>query len=213
MPNKVTTVSGTIEAVRGMHDLLPAEQQAIERVRTTLLATIGSHGYQSIDLPIIEQRDLYMRKLGEELAGKLYEFSFGGRDLVLRPEWTASVLRAYVAHLQDQPLPLRLSYAGPVFRYERPQRHTYRQFAQVGVELIGGPAPRADAEVLALACAALDTATSEESCFPGSLVLMPIPATAPPPTAISSLISFAAFLNFSFCATLAEVNDCGTNFT
>ena len=156
MPSKGTTVSGTIEAVRGMHDLLPAEQQATERVRATLLATIGSYGYQTIDLPIIEQRDLYMRKLGEELAGKLYEFSFGGRDLALRPEWTASVLRAYVTHLQDQPLPLRLSYAGPVFRYERPQRHTYRQFAQVGVELIGGPAPRADAEVLSLACTALD---------------------------------------------------------
>lgn len=111
-----------------------------------------------LDAPIIEHRDLYLRKLGEELVGKVYEFSFGGRDLALRPEWTASVLRAYVAGMQDQPLPLRLSYAGPVFRYERPQRHTYRQFTQIGGEIIGGLPPRADAEVIALACAGLDAA-------------------------------------------------------
>jgi histidyl-tRNA synthetase len=151
-------VSAMIEVVRGMHDLLPSGQQAAARVRAALEATLTEHGYQTLDLPIIEHRDLYLRKLGEELAGKVYEFSFGGRDLALRPEWTASVLRAYVAQLQEQPLPLRLSYAGPVFRYERPQRHTYRQFTQVGVELVGGPAPRADAEVLALACAGLDAA-------------------------------------------------------
>lgn len=151
-------MSGTIEAVRGMRDVLPAEQRAVTRARTAIETVLEAHGYTPLDLPIIEARDLYLRKLGEELAGKVYEFSFGGRELALRPEWTASVLRAFVAHMQDQPLPLRLSYAGPVFRYERPQRHTYRQFTQVGVELVGGPAPRADAEALALACAGLDAA-------------------------------------------------------
>lgn len=151
-------VSATIEAVRGMRDVLPAEQRQTALVRGTLEAIFAAHDYTPIDLPIIEARDLYLRKLGEELAGKVYEFSFAGRELALRPEWTASVLRAYVAHLQDQPLPLRLSYSGPVFRYERPQRHTYRQFTQVGVELVGGPSPRADAEVLALACSGLDAA-------------------------------------------------------
>jgi histidyl-tRNA synthetase len=152
-------VSGSIEAVRGMRDLLPsAQQRSAAQTRAQIEACIAEHGYQPIDLPIIESRELYLRKLGEELAGKIYEFNFGGRDLALRPEWTASVLRAYVAHLQDQPLPLRLSYSGPVFRYERPQNLTYRQFTQVGVELLGGLAPRADAEVLALACAGLDAA-------------------------------------------------------
>ncbi len=149
-------VSGTIEAVRGMRDVLPAEQWQARAVQRTLEATFEAYGYAPVDLPIIESRELYLRKLGEELAGKVYEFNFGGRDLALRPEWTASVLRAYVAHLQDQPLPLRLSYNGPVFRYERPHRHTYRQFTQVGVEIVGGPSPRADAEALALACAGLD---------------------------------------------------------
>lgn len=149
-------MSAIIEAVRGMRDLLPAEQRGMAQVRAQIETLFFHHGYSPIELPILEQRDLYQRKLGEDLAGKLYEFNFGGRDLVMRPEWTASVLRTYVAHLQDQPLPLRFCYSGPVFRYERPQRHTYRQFTQAGVELVGGPGPRADAEVVALACAGLD---------------------------------------------------------
>jgi histidyl-tRNA synthetase len=149
-------VSETIDAVRGMRDVLPNEQRAFAHVRARLENLVAGHGYRPLDLPIVEQRALYLRKLGEELVGKVYEFSYGGRDLALRPEWTASVLRAYVAHMHDQPLPLRLSYCGPVFRYERPQRLTYRQFTQLGVELVGAPAPRADAEVLALACAGLD---------------------------------------------------------
>lgn len=151
-------MSGTVDAVRGMRDILPADQRAVTRVRAIIESLFAQHGYAPIDLPVIEHRELYLRKLGEDLVGKVYEFNFGGRDLALRPEWTASVLRAYVANLQDQPLPLRLSYSGPVFRYQRPQRDTYRQFTQVGVELVGGPAPIADAEVIALACAGLDAA-------------------------------------------------------
>lgn len=151
-------MNATIEAVRGMHDILPSEQQTLARIRIMLEDLLARYGYAMLDLPVIEHRDLYLRKLGEELVGRVYEFNFGGRDLALRPEWTASVLRAYVTHMQEQPLPLRLGYSGPVFRYERPQRTTYRQFTQVGVELVGGPAPRADAEVLALACAGLDAA-------------------------------------------------------
>jgi histidyl-tRNA synthetase len=139
-----------------MRDVPPDDQRTLYQVRTQLEALLVQYGYAALDLPIVEHRDLYLRKLGEELVGKIYEFAFGGRNLALRPEWTASVLRAYVAHLQDQPLPLRLSYSGPVFRYERPQRLTYRQFTQVGVEMVGGPPPRADAEIIALASAGLD---------------------------------------------------------
>lgn len=148
----------TIDPVRGMRDVGPADYAVAGAVRQRLTRVIADYGYQTLDLPVVEPRALYLRKLGEELVGKVYEFSFGGRDLALRPEWTASVLRAYVASMQDQPLPLRLSYAGPVFRYERPQRHTYRQFTQVGGEILGGPAPRADAEVIALALAGLRAA-------------------------------------------------------
>lgn len=139
-----------------MRDVLPAEYAAQAAVAAKLELALSRAGYQPVDLPILEQRDLYLRKLGEELVGKVYEFSFHGRELALRPEWTASVLRSYVARMQDQPLPLRLRYAGPVFRNERPQRATYRQFTQVGVEMVGGPAPRADAECITLACAGLD---------------------------------------------------------
>lgn len=151
-------MNGTIDAVRGMRDVLPAEYSAQARIAARLEKALAHAGYQPIDLPLLERRDLYLRKLGEELVGKVYEFSFNGRELALRPEWTASVLRAYVARLQEQPLPLRLRYAGPVFRNERPQRATYRQFTQIGVELIGGPAPRADAECVVLACAGLEAA-------------------------------------------------------
>lgn len=151
-------MSAPIDTVRGMRDVLPAEHRATVQIRETLLALIGSYGYAPLDLPVVEYRDLYVRKLGEELVGKVYEFSVGGRALALRPEWTASVLRAYVAGMQEHPLPVRLAYAGPVFRYERPQRLTYRQFTQVGGELIGASGPRAEAEIIALACAGLDAA-------------------------------------------------------
>ena len=151
-------MSTIIEPARGMRDVLPADLAPQLATLARLEQVFASYGYQPIDLPIIEQRDLYGRKLGEELVGKIYEFSFNGRELALRPEWTASVLRAYVGRMQDQPLPLRLRYAGPVFRNERPQRATYRQFTQAGVELIGGPVPRADAECIALACGGLDAA-------------------------------------------------------
>jgi len=151
-------VENVVDAVRGMRDVLPEENLRHQHILAQLNAILVGHGYQAIDLPLLEHRDLYVRKLGEELAGKIYEFSFHGRDLVLRPEWTASVLRAYISKMSDIALPLRLRYSGPVFRYERPQRGTWRQFTQLGVEMIGAAAPRADAEVLGMACAGLQAA-------------------------------------------------------
>ncbi len=145
-----------LEPVRGMRDVLPEQRRVLADVQAGLEAEIVRWGYQMVDLPILERRELYLKKSGEELVGKLYDFTFGGRSVALRPEWTASVLRAYLNELQSEPLPLRLGYSGPVFRYERPQRVTYRQFTQVGIELIGGAAPLADAEVIALACRGLD---------------------------------------------------------
>ncbi|HEX6291333.1 MAG TPA: ATP phosphoribosyltransferase regulatory subunit [Herpetosiphonaceae bacterium] len=145
-----------LEPVRGMRDVLPAQQRVLADVQAALQDEMSRWGYELLDLPILERRELYLKKAGEELVGKLYDFTHHGRGLALRPEWTASVLRAYLNALQSEPLPLRLSYSGPVFRYERPQRVTFRQFTQVGVELIGGAAPRADAEVIALACRGLE---------------------------------------------------------
>lgn len=144
------------EPVRGMHDVGPQQYQQLDNVRATLHHELRRWGYQMLDLPILERRELYLKKAGEELVAKLYDFAHHGRHLALRPEWTASVLRAYLHTMQSEPLPLRLSYSGPVFRYERPQRTTYRQFTQIGVELIGVAAPLADAEIVQLACRGLE---------------------------------------------------------
>jgi histidyl-tRNA synthetase len=140
------------EPVRGMHDIAPAQYKQLTGVRAALHDELHGWGYQMLDLPVLERRELYLKKAGEELVGKLYDFVHHGRHLALRPEWTASVLRAYLNSMQAAPLPLRLAYSGPVFRYERPQRTTYRQFTQVGVELIGAAPPLADAEIIQLAC-------------------------------------------------------------
>src|SRR5204863_1415825 len=95
---------------------------------------------------------------GEEFVERMYAFTSYNRRICLRPEFTASVMRSYVRRLGGQPLPLRLHYAGPVFRYEKPQRLRYRQFTQAGVELIGAAGPAADAEILSLACQATEAA-------------------------------------------------------
>lgn len=145
-----------VEKVRGMLDLLPDERRTWRAVGAALEDHLGDHGYGLIELPVIEQTELYLRKAGQEMAGKLYAFRHHNRDLCLRPELTASVMRAYIARYQNASLPLRLAYSGPVFRYENPQRGRYRQFTEVGVELIGAAAPVADAEVIHLACAGLD---------------------------------------------------------
>lgn len=146
------------EPVRGMRDVSPPQQRLLAQTRTRLESELERWGYQLLDLPVLEHHGLYLKKAGEELVGKLYDFAFQGRHLTLRPEWTASVLRAYLHAMQSEALPLRLAYSGPVFRYERPQRLTFRQFTQVGVELIGAPAPHADAEIVSLACRGLESA-------------------------------------------------------
>jgi histidyl-tRNA synthetase len=151
-------VDRTFEPVRGMRDVLPVQQRRLSHVQADLEDELRRWGYQKLELPVLERREWYLKKAGEELVSKLYDFVHHGRELALRPEWTASVLRAYLHELQSEPLPLRLAYSGPVFRYERPQRVTFRQFTQVGVELIGGAAPLADAEIILLACRGLERA-------------------------------------------------------
>jgi histidyl-tRNA synthetase len=149
-------VNRPVEKVRGMLDLLPEQRQAQQAVGAALEAHLAAYGYRLVELPVLEQTELYLRKVGQEMAGKLYAFRHHNRDLCLRPELTASVMRAYVAYYQNASLPLRLGYHGPVFRYEAPGRGRYRQFTELGVELIGAGAPAADAEVIHLAAAGLE---------------------------------------------------------
>ncbi len=141
-----------------MRDVFSAEYASQRQVQDRLEQHLRMHGYQPVDLPILENTELYLRKSGEDIAARLYEFDYRSRRVALRPEVTASILRAYVEHWQDEPLPLRIQYSGPVFRYEKPQQHRYRQFTLSGAELLGAAGPRADAEIIHLACSGLEQA-------------------------------------------------------
>lgn len=145
-----------ISALRGMRDVFSAEYARQRQVQDCLERRLRLHGYKPVDLPILENTELYLRKSGEDIAARLYEFDFRSRRIALRPEVTASILRAYVERLQDEPLPLRIQYSGPVFRYEKPQQNRYRQFTLSGAELLGAAGPRADAEIINLACSGLE---------------------------------------------------------
>ncbi len=134
-----------------MSDLAAAEFHHLQHVSDALVGTMSRHGYRRIDTPIVEPTELFLRKSGGERVAQMYAFRYRERDIALRPEHTASVLRMFVDSMQSKPLPLRLSYAGPVFRYEKPQAGRTRQFTEVGCELLGAEGPVADAEVIHLA--------------------------------------------------------------
>src|SRR6202171_6827835 len=146
-----------IQRVRGTNDVLPPADARYRMLEAGLRRTFEQFGYQGIQTPILESLELFLRKSGDEIAARMYTFSHWNRRLCLRPELTASVMRAFVDDLHGRATPLRLHYAGPSFRYERPSRGRFRQFTQVGIELIGGSGPAADAEVLHLACAGLES--------------------------------------------------------
>jgi histidyl-tRNA synthetase len=148
----------TIERVRGMNDIAHPQYVARARVAGRILDQCGRAGYALIDVPIVESTELFLRKAGEERVQQMYAFRYRNRDLSLRPEFTASVVRSTIGTIQSAPLPVRVAYHGPVFRYERPGQARYRQFTEVGVELLGAATPAADAEVIGVAVAALRAA-------------------------------------------------------
>src|SRR5713226_2627776 len=141
-----------VERLRGMHDLLPEAYQHQHWITDRLRAFLGQAGYMAVDAPILERSDLFLASFGQDLWQNLYAFRLHNRELCLRPEYTASICRLYLDHYQQQPLPVRFQYAGPIFRYEAPGRNRYRQHTQLGVELFGGHAASVDAEILQLAC-------------------------------------------------------------
>jgi ATP phosphoribosyltransferase regulatory subunit len=146
-----------VERLRGMYDVLPDLQLHQRWLIERLESLLSQAGYAMVDTPILEHSDLFQASFGQELWQKLYAFRLHHRDLCLRPEYTASICRLYLDHYQQQPLPLRFQYAGPIFRYESPGRSRYRQHTQFGVELFGGQPALADAEILQLACEVLNT--------------------------------------------------------
>ncbi len=143
----------TIQAIRGMRDILPEQTGWWRRMERQLYAALAQFGYQEIRTPILEPTELFKRSIGEEtdiVEKEMYTFEDrDGSKLTLRPEGTAAVVRSYIENSQWQKEPLsRWYYMGPMFRHERPQKGRYRQFYQVGVELLGAEAPAADVELI-----------------------------------------------------------------
>ena len=144
------------QAPKGVPDYLPPDSIAFVAVREGLLAAARLAGYGDIELPIFEDTALFARGVGEStdvVSKEMYTFADrGDRSVTLRPEGTAPVMRAVIEHGLDRgALPVKLCYAGPFFRYERPQAGRYRQLQQVGVEAIGVDDPALDAEVISIA--------------------------------------------------------------
>jgi histidyl-tRNA synthetase len=144
------------QAPKGVPDYLPPESAQFVAVRHGLLEAARVAGYGYIELPIFEDTALFARGVGEStdvVSKEMYTFADRGeRSVTLRPEGTAGVMRAVIEHGIDRgPLPAKLAYSGPFFRYERPQAGRYRQLQQVGIEAIGIDDPALDAEVIAVA--------------------------------------------------------------
>ena len=142
-----------IRKVKGTRDILPPESDLWVAVETTAHEIFGGFGYSEIRIPLMESTELFVRTVGEgtDIVGKeMYTFSDRkGRSLTLRPEGTAGVARAFIENgMGQRPQPVRLSYFGPMFRYEKMQRGRYRQFGQIGIELLGASSPQADVEVM-----------------------------------------------------------------
>jgi histidyl-tRNA synthetase len=142
-----------IQKVKGTRDILPPESRLWVAVEALAHRVFGGYGYEEIRLPLLEPTELFVRSVGEgtDIVGKeMYTFpDRKGRSLTLRPEGTAGVARAFIEDgLAQRPQPLRVLYLGPMFRYEKMQRGRYRQFAQIGIELLGADTPAADVEVI-----------------------------------------------------------------
>ena len=137
---------------RGTRDFLPEEMKKRRYVENKLREIFERYGYKEILTPTFESFDLIAKKTGEEIRKQLYVFKdHGGREMALRPEMTSPVVRFYLNELKNLQKPLRLYYFANCFRYERPQAGRFREFWQMGCELIGCKSPLADAEVLNLA--------------------------------------------------------------
>jgi len=142
-----------IQKVKGTRDILPPDSRLWVEVETVAHRVFSGFGYDEIRLPLLEATELFVRSVGEDtdiVSKEMYTFADRkGRSLTLRPEGTAGVARAFIENgLGQRPQPVRLSYLGPMFRYEKMQRGRYRQFSQIGIELLGAKTAASDVEVL-----------------------------------------------------------------
>lgn len=158
---------------RGTRDFLPQDMSKRRFVEGKLREVVTSWGYGEIKTPTFENLELFTQKSGEGILGEIYNFKDkGDRDMALRPELTAPVIRLYVNEMQVEPKPLRLFYFDNCFRYERPQKGRFREFWQFGVEHIGSKNSEADAEVIALAYSMLSAVGVKGDLHIGHLGIM-----------------------------------------
>lgn len=144
-----------ISAIKGMNDILPGEVETWQFLERKAHDVFGLHGFHEIRTPVVEKTELFCRSIGETtdiVEKEMYSFTDkGGHGLTLRPEGTAPVMRAFIQNRLYTLDPVsKLYYLGPMFRYERPQKGRYRQFYQLGAEVIGVESPLIDAQVLAM---------------------------------------------------------------
>ena len=135
----------------GLYDRLPDEFAEASDITAKLQASMTRFGYQIIETPLVEFADLFLTKSGDDAVNRLFHFELRGRHLCLRSEFTPSAVRLYVERFQHEPKPIRWQFAGPVFRYESPQRSHSRQFTMLGTELIGATGISGDAETIGMA--------------------------------------------------------------
>jgi len=148
----------TIQAVRGMNDVLPDEAELWLDFEATVHDWLARYGYRNIRMPLVEHTQLFRRAIGEAtdiVEKEMYSWrdELNDEELTLRPEGTASCVRAAIEHSLVYDGPKRLWYAGPMYRHERPQKGRYRQFHQYGVEALGYPGPDVDAEHIVMSAA------------------------------------------------------------
>jgi histidyl-tRNA synthetase len=151
-------MSQSIQSIRGMSDVLPDQAPLWRSFEDIARAWLSRYGYREIRMPLVEKTELFVRSIGEVtdiVEKEMYTFTdLNGESITLRPEGTASCVRAAIEHHLLYNGPQRLYYAGPMFRHEKPQKGRYRQFHQIGVEALGFPGPDVDAEHI-LMCARL----------------------------------------------------------
>lgn len=147
-------MASQLQPVRGTHDLLPDSYTQHHRVIETASDVARLYGFARMDTPIFEFSDVFHRAVGETsdiVSKETYTFTDrGGESITLRPEFTAAIVRSFISNGLQQNLPFKCFYAGPAFRYERPQKGRLRQFHQIGAELLGAGDPSADVEMIAL---------------------------------------------------------------
>jgi histidyl-tRNA synthetase len=154
------------KTVRGMRDFLPEEARLLRHVEGWAREVARLYGYREIVTPVVESYELLSAKAGEEVKSRMFLFKdLGGRDVALRPEFTASVARLVATTLRNEPKPFRLFSVGTIYRYDEPQRGRYREIWQTNYELMGSSRPEADAEILLLTNSLMQTAGLKKFAF------------------------------------------------